>query len=96
VAALDQAPNTGVRKAILLARYVRLMKAWIDSERQNAATQAGANSATDWERTSLPLTVSSAYQAQFQTFSAYFKGEMAVIGDDSLSQELTVLDKLAQ
>jgi Ca-activated chloride channel family protein len=95
-AVLDQAPNTGVRKAVLLARYVRLVKAWIVAERQNAAVQAGATSTTDWERQSLPLTVSDAYRAQFQAFSALFKSEMLAIADDSLSQEVTVLDKLAQ
>jgi Ca-activated chloride channel family protein len=93
---LDQAPNTGVRKAVLLARYVRLMKAWITAERQLAATQAGAVYGSEWERTSLPLTVGEAYHAQIITFSAYFKAEMAAIGDATLAQEVTVLDKLAQ
>ena len=95
-AALDQAPNPGVRKAVLLARYVRLIKAWITAERQSAAAQAGATYDSTWERTSLPLTVSAAYQAQFAAFSTYFKSEMAAIGDDTLAQEVTVLDKLAQ
>jgi hypothetical protein len=72
------------------------MKAWITAERQNAAAQAGATYDSSWERTSLPLTVSAAYRTQFQAFSAYFKSEMAAIGDDTLSQEATVLDKLAQ
>lgn len=93
---LDQAPNLGVRKAVLLARYVRLLKAWIVSERQSAAAVAGATTGTDWERTSLPLTVSDAYRAQFAAFSAYFKSEMAAIGDASLAQEVAILDKLAQ
>ncbi len=95
-ATLDEAPNTGVRKAVLLARYVRLIKAWITAERQSAAAQAGATYSSSWERTSLPLTVSDAYKAQFAAFSAYFKAEMAAIGDDTLAQEATVLDKLAQ
>jgi Ca-activated chloride channel homolog len=95
-ATLDRAPNLGVRKAVLLARYVRLVKAWITSERQSAAAQAGATAGTDWERTSLPLTVSDACRTQFQAFAAYFKGEMAAIGDGSLAQEVTVLAKLAQ
>jgi Ca-activated chloride channel family protein len=92
----DQAPNTGVRKAVLLARYVRLIKAWIAAERQSAAAQAGATYDSTWERTSLPLTVSAAYKAQLAAFSTYFKSEMAAIGDDTLAQEVTVLDKLAQ
>jgi Ca-activated chloride channel family protein len=95
-AALDEAPNLGVRKAVLLARYVRLVKAWITAERQTAAAQSGATYDANWERTSLPLTVSDAYKAQFATFSAYFKSEMATIGDDTLAQEVTVLDHLAQ
>jgi Ca-activated chloride channel family protein len=95
-AAPDQAPNPGVRKAVLLARYVRLIKAWITAERQSAAAQAGSSYDATWERTSLPLTVSDAYKAQLAAFSAYFKTEMAAIGDDTLAQEVTVLDKLVQ
>jgi hypothetical protein len=44
----------------------------------------------------LPLTVSDAYRAQFQAFSVFFKSEMLAIADDTLSMEVTVLDKLAQ
>jgi hypothetical protein len=85
-----------VRKAVLLARYVRLIKTWITAERQAAAAQAGSAYTSTWERTSLPLTVSDAYKAQLAAFSAYFKTEMAAIGDPTLAQEVTVLDKLAQ
>jgi hypothetical protein len=95
-AVLDLAPNTGIRKAVLLARYVRLIKEWIHAERQNAATQTGSATGTDWERQSLPLAVSDLYRAQFAAFSIYFKAEMQAIADGTLSQEVTVLDKLAQ
>jgi Ca-activated chloride channel family protein len=95
LAPLDQAPNSGIRKAVLLVRYVRLIKAWIVAERQAAAAQAGAVYGSAWERQSLPLTVSETYRAQFRAFAAYFKSEMAAIGDDTLAQEAAILDRLA-
>jgi Ca-activated chloride channel family protein len=93
---LDQAPPNGIRKAILLTRYVRLLKAWIMAERQEAATNVGSASLGIWERQSMPLVVSDEYRAQFHLFADYFRTEMAAIGDATLAQEMVVLDKLAQ
>lgn len=93
-AALGVAPNTGIQKAILLSRYVNLMKAWIVSERQAAATADPALS--DWERTSLPLTVSEAYRTTFQTFLQGFTAEADRIGDPTLAQEQELLQSLIE
>ncbi|MBN2573855.1 MAG: VWA domain-containing protein [Deltaproteobacteria bacterium] len=95
LAPLDQAPNLGIRKAVLLVRYVRLVKAWIVAERQAAAAQAGATYGSEWERQSLPLVVSEPYRTQFRAFASYFKTEMAAIGDEALAQEAKILDRLA-
>ena len=76
---------------------MRLIKDWIVAERQNAVALGGTVGAgTDWEGQSLPLTVSEIYRAKFAAFSTYFKSESQAIADDTLSQEVTVLDKLAQ
>ena len=47
-----------------------------------------------WERQSLPLTVSGPYSELFQEFASYFEKEMDAIDDNTLKQELEILDKL--
>ncbi len=47
-----------------------------------------------WERQSIPLQVSEPYKALFSAFSSYFEDEMNAIGDDTLGQELDILDML--
>lgn len=49
----------------------------------------------NWERQSMPLKVSSHYKELFREFKAYFEKEKNDIGDNALSQELTVLEKLS-
>jgi Ca-activated chloride channel family protein len=49
-----------------------------------------------WERQSTPLRVSGIYKELFREFHVYFKSEMEAIGDDTLSQELDILDKLSK
>ncbi len=48
-----------------------------------------------WERQSIPLLVSSQNQELISEFAEYFKQEMSVISDDDLSQEISILEKLA-
>ncbi len=101
--------NNGIRKGVLLARYADLMKNWINDERKDynrpelfklsvdreigimvpPAVQLG-----QWERQSVPLRVSGQYKELFGEFKAYFEKEMNAIGDDSLKQEIAILDKL--
>ncbi|MEE8423992.1 MAG: VWA domain-containing protein, partial [Thermodesulfobacteriota bacterium] len=47
-----------------------------------------------WERQSTPLKVSGIYKELFNEFQAHFESEMDAIGDDTLTQEVDVLDKL--
>ena len=49
-----------------------------------------------WERQSVPLTVSDAYIELFEDFSNYFEEEGNIIGDDTLDQELEVLRTLIE
>lgn len=49
----------------------------------------------EWERQSVPLSVSTHYKKVFTDFAEYFAGEMKAIGDNTLEQELNLLKKLA-
>jgi len=99
--------NNGVRKAVLLSRYADLLKNWMIDER-TAAGKGGriVPSVTltggivipveleEWERQSLPLTVSDPYPQLFGRFRDYFHSEAQAIGDETLGQEEAILRKL--
>ncbi len=99
--------NSGIRKAVLLTRYADLLKNWMIDERK--AGKEGwkivpsvtlANGIVipvelgEWERQSMPLTVSEPYRELFVMFADYFQKEMQAVGDDTLSQEELILRKL--
>ncbi len=48
----------------------------------------------EWERQSVELSVDSNYKELFTKFAEYFKTEMSAIGDDTLEQELEILEDL--
>ena len=102
--------NNGIRKGILLARYACLVKNWLTDERQHLQYSYPWNPCIDndtgiivppeiglneWERQSMPLTVSSAYGQIFSRFAGYFENEMRAVDDFTLDQELGILNKLA-
>ncbi len=102
--------NTGIRKGIALTRYVNLLKNWLLYEKTEKAQyildkedgivdfEYTENDIRDilgqYERTSEKLTVNKKYKEYFKTFNKYFKEEIKQIGDDTLEQEIKVLDKL--
>jgi Ca-activated chloride channel homolog len=107
---LDQYPNSGIRKGILLARYADLMKNWMIDEttayqqkkpvRPSIDEQRGIqvpNGAllSKWERQSIPLQVAPEYRKLFTTFKEYFRAEMQAINDLSLGKEMELLNTLA-
>lgn len=49
----------------------------------------------EWERQSIPLQVSANYKELFKEFGVYFEKEMKTIGDNTLSQELDIIEKLS-
>ncbi|UCH50726.1 MAG: hypothetical protein JSV54_06835, partial [Chloroflexota bacterium] len=101
--------NSGIKKGVLLARYADLVQNWLIDEREHASwsrpweprvtTEDGIcvppSQLGQWERTSLPLMVSSPYRSLFRDFSYYFAYEMHEIGDDTLDQELDIIEELA-
>jgi|WetSurMetagenome_2_1015567.scaffolds.fasta_scaffold00502_11 Ca-activated chloride channel homolog len=99
--------NSGIRKAILLSRYADLLKDWIIDER--TAADRGwkiVPSVTltngivipielgEWERQSMPLTVTQPYPELFGQFANYFASESQAIDDSTLDQEEKILKKL--
>jgi len=100
--------NTGIRKGILLSRYVNLMKGWTMDEREaHERPVAPIIDYTDgiidvpdrglgkWERQSIPLKISGHYESIFEDFADYFENEMDEIGDEDLQEELDLLRKLS-
>ncbi|MBS3122389.1 VWA domain-containing protein [Candidatus Woesearchaeota archaeon] len=49
-----------------------------------------------WERQSIPLKVSQEYKDLIKEFKIYFESEMNVIGDNTLSKEINVMNKLIE
>ncbi|MCJ7514798.1 MAG: VWA domain-containing protein, partial [Dehalococcoidia bacterium] len=100
--------NSGIRKGVLLARYADLVQNWLIDEREHASWSrpweprvnpeygicVPPSQLGEWERTSLPLTVSSPYRSLFRDFSEYFSDEISEIGDNTLLQELQILRQL--
>ncbi len=110
-AAPEYFANSGIRKGVLLTRYAALLQNWTIDERTYAfcsyvwepAVREDTGivippdpSLSQWERTSLPLTVAEQYRNIFKTFGQYFTDEMRAIGDFDLEQELDILDRLAK
>ena len=101
--------NSGIRKAVLLTRYAALLKNWMIDERGHmhyskpwdpcigewSGITIPNENVGQWERTSLPLYVSPWYRSIFSDFSRYFEGELEVIGDSTLNQEMRILDALS-
>jgi len=101
--------NDGIRKAILLSRYADLLKNWIIDERSALDQDAPVEPSVtledgivvpgpllgEWERQSLPLTVSEGYRVFFELFRSHFETESVALGDPDLQQEVVVLIKLS-
>ncbi|MGM0601520.1 MAG: vWA domain-containing protein [Candidatus Rifleibacteriota bacterium] len=85
--------NKGIRKAIVLSNYVRLLHNWIDTENpQQAVDDTHARYA--WETPSVKLSVNKEYEEKFKLFKDYMEKEIEDIGDQTMKQELDVLENL--
>ncbi len=85
------------RKAILLSRYVLLMREWIRAER---AVEIAANivlqSSNYRSRGMIHLRVSDKYRDLIEKFMTHFREEARIINDPDLKREDSVLDQLSQ
>jgi Ca-activated chloride channel homolog len=103
--------NSGIRKGVLLSRYAALLMNWMADEWQHANYSRPWEPCihedngiiipvevnfSQWERQSMPLTVSGPYARIFQNFSDYFESEMDDIDDNDLGKELDIIDMLSR
>ena len=102
--------NKGVRKGIVFARYVNLLKNWLlyerkEGEKSNSLLDTyrdhGIPHSVDselelgqWERNPQKLIITSEYKELFRLFSSYFEKEMEIIGDSSMTKEKDLLNHL--
>jgi len=102
----DAYDNPGIRKAVLLTRYADLMKNWMVHESDEADEEIEVRPGTSiephpdltlgkWERQSQELTVSPPYDERIDEFSEYFEDETEALNNDSLQEELDLLNRLA-
>ena len=103
----DYYDNTGIRKGILLTRYVNTIRSWIAYERTEndrfiIIYENGINdfdeeyfvSLGEHERQSVDLTVSEEYKKIFNDLKVYMEKEIKELEDDTLNQEIEMLDKI--
>jgi len=110
--------NTGIRKGILLSRYVNLIKNWTEYERDKNdrflvtvftgifdypvdVVEKDYNDDyyyysyySENERVSVPLNVSEQYKEIFNKFKVYMENEIQELKDDTLNQEIEILEKI--
>ena len=88
--AADAEGSRDVRKAVLLTRYGRLMREWLEQERGE-----GAGPVYSWERTSQPLRLSPTMKKRVRRFHEHFRAEAQAIGDAALVREDDILSALS-
>ncbi len=100
--------NTGIRKGIVLSRYVDLVKSWIAHERESISKDQYVEPLitdeigiiapwpirSEWEQTSVSLSVSDEYRKLFSRFDTHLRSEIAAINDQEMNQEHDILKML--
>lgn len=92
--------STAIRKAVLLARYADLLKSWTVDERESTDVSVDdeieppAYQPGTWELQSEPLRVSEKYTARIQSFADHFEHEIVEIGDETLQQEIELMEEI--
>ena len=93
----DYYDNLSIRKAIVVSRYIRMLRHWVQSEDHRRRSVGRSTTLSQRERPkghSVSI-VSSEFQSKFQEFTAYFQSELAAINDDEeLTRDLNVLKHL--
>ena len=100
--------NTGIRKGIVLSRYVNVIKNWIEYERSSndrylIDVDSGIvdlpivleeDYSNENERLSVDLIVSEEYKQIFMMFKEYFEFEINQIDDETMLKEVEILEQL--
>ncbi|MFZ5949207.1 MAG: hypothetical protein ACOYXC_00760, partial [Candidatus Rifleibacteriota bacterium] len=103
----DYFDDQGIRKAIALAHYADLLKAVATGRfpgHQQAMAVSGNNQEnrpdnsgwTYWERPGTQLAVSSSAQTPLRQFKSWLQSEIDMIGDQTMRQEIKVLNRLEE
>lgn len=106
----DYYDNLGIRKAIVLARYVNALKNWIIYERtQNELFSVQENNSVSEfiygeeylkntlginERASKKLTVNESYKKVFKELKKYIQSEKDILNEKDFENEIDILDIL--
>jgi Ca-activated chloride channel family protein len=97
--------NTGVRKAVLLARYASVLRQWLKFENEPCSAsdfhtfrfRGVFHNCCDFSnkcnQANTALKVSRHYKTVFEKLLAHISSEMNFIGDESLQQERALLEK---
>ncbi|MEW6712515.1 MAG: VWA domain-containing protein, partial [Candidatus Riflebacteria bacterium] len=93
--------DRGIRKAIALAHYADLLKAvatgrFPGHKQAMAASENSPDNSgwTYWERPGTQLAVSSSAQTPLRQFKSWLQSEINAVGDQSMRQEIKVLNQL--
>ena len=106
----DYYDNTGIRKAIVLARYTNVMKDWIlfeKSQKEEFAINEKnevpepiydedyiKNVLGIHERQSQKLTVCESYKNIFKELKTYIQSEKNILNDENFNKEIEIIEKL--
>merc|ERR1711902_373767 len=71
--------NDEIRKRIILIKYVELLNEWVSKDSNNGNTN---------------LNVSEQFKTRFEIFLKYFEYQVNQLNDDTLKQEIEILNKL--
>ena len=94
--------HDGVRKAVALARYARVLRAWAQDLHDRADVATGVD---DWlipnqrgehEREPVPLVVPDRYTDRFEELRLYLEAEMEAVADEMIQQEVDLLETVAK
>ena len=104
----DTFAHNGVRKGIVLARMINLLKDWLRYEYKDVPRPTNYQAHgipiiidwpspdSRWERGSQSLVLSSNYRSVIKDFKAYLSKEHSILKDDTLKQEIQLLDKILE
>merc|ERR1712032_686799 len=88
----DYYDNLSIRKAIVLSRYIRVLRDWIQNDERKQST--GGTLLPTKSRGRSESFVSNDYQRRIQAFLKYFERESEQIEDDELTRDLNVIRHL--
>jgi Ca-activated chloride channel family protein len=99
----EQFENDGIQKAICLARYGRTLREWISEIESGPGgddwqpmRKSNSSSRREWERGSQEYFVPERYRERFEALATYIAETAEAVDDDTLDQEVELLDTLIE